>query len=916
MPRKSEDTIDKQTIVNCLYLAYNSSQTCLFCVYFSSIDVHIKMAHSVVRVTDIKDEELDNSLLLLVGEDGTVTPDQDTVETFLKQRNGPTNIQIMKFNGSEKQGIDITVNNMTYIPDAINEEVVKTNSTDMDEVARNLHNFRLDHDYTPLTSPCRSNSPQEEDELAKTLSILDGPDPGYRMPTSVMSEPPPLIMSTPYKVTKTPPKVKLLQSITIAPPNKNNRIVFSSPKAAPPLLPAPPLQKIVKLIVEEKIKPENVKPPACTAIPKNELDVSENPAESVKETKLETPKLPPEPPKTKAKVIKTDVKSTPRQERSKTSKSKAKVKEVIEEESDDDYEDFEDDGDFENDRDFDMQDDENDSDFDIEEALKVKQTPKRVSRRTKSESKVSPKSPKNRKKSGSKEAKEVKEEVKRESHEDKEQEKMQEKPTEKVEEKPPVEKPEQVEAKPPDKKPPKKEKKAPKPILDDFALFSTPDIIRRVGGKEPTTPVPPEAIIPTKPAKILPQDSSRKSLDFPQSPVKGRVSVDAKNEKEKEKHSHQSPDKSDKSKERRSSMGDMKPKRSSIDEKPKSKDTKPERRASESTLRKIEKPARSAEGTENLPSFEDMPTAEDIRSIIMNEDTKSFTMDASLNNSVASALDPNNLNLDATGLDLDPTLLDNLNNDEISEDILYQVAKSLVSNPELQNAIDKGINDGVLDPMAVDQNDVSDQSQSDQMQALDEGTVQGGTQVVRADGRIVVIPPIERPTTRSRNKRSEEARPAFKPVHKPLDEEHVSGNELDSSNDEEESEDDPNKLWCICNQPHNNRFMICCDTCEEWYHGTCVNITKAMGQQMEAEGKEWICLFCKDPMLKRPLAAARRVRKASRNSRASTDSTGSTSRNAELATAVPCVVCQKQARKNSIYCSENCILAHAQGIER
>ncbi|KAG5896281.1 hypothetical protein JTB14_033575 [Gonioctena quinquepunctata] len=71
-----------------------------------------------------------------------------------------------------------------------------------------------------------------------------------------------------------------------------------------------------------------------------------------------------------------------------------------------------------------------------------------------------------------------------------------------------------------------------------------------------------------------------------------------------------------------------------------------------------------------------------------------------------------------------------------------------------------------------------------------------------------------------------------------------------------------------------------------------------------------------DPMLKRPLAAARRVRKASRNSRASTDSTGSTSRNAELATAVPCVVCQKQARKNSIYCSENCILAHAQGIER
>lgn len=87
----------------------------------------------------------------------------------------------------------------------------------------------------------------------------------------------------------------------------------------------------------------------------------------------------------------------------------------------------------------------------------------------------------------------------------------------------------------------------------------------------------------------------------------------------------------------------------------------------------------------------------------------------------------------------------------------------------------------------------------------------------------------------------------FRPM-KPLDEEHVSGNELDSSNDEqseEESEDDPNKLWCICNQPHNNRFMICCDTCEEWYHGKCVNVTKAMGQMMEQEGREWICLYCK-----------------------------------------------------------------------
>lgn len=33
---------------------------------------------------------------------------------------------------------------------------------------------------------------------------------------------------------------------------------------------------------------------------------------------------------------------------------------------------------------------------------------------------------------------------------------------------------------------------------------------------------------------------------------------------------------------------------------------------------------------------------------------------------------------------------------------------------------------------------------------------QKGTQIVRPDGRIVVIPPIERPTTRSRNKKEAE----------------------------------------------------------------------------------------------------------------------------------------------------------------
>ncbi|XP_018574106.1 death-inducer obliterator 1-like isoform X2 [Anoplophora glabripennis] len=858
------------------------------------------MAHSVVKVTDIKDDDLNDSLLLLVGEDGTVTPDQDTVETFLKQRNGPTNIQIMKINKSEKQGIDITVDNVTYMPDAVKEgisvsEIIKP-ELEMDEVARNLYNFKLDHDYTPLTSPRRSSSPQEDDELVKTLSILDGPDPDHSIPT-ISSEPPPLILTTPHKA---PSKVKIIQSITITPAGcqtstTKTTVAFPQPAAHPP-----PLQSVShKTIHNEAPTVVNASPSPIHVLPTSTVGDSQS---------VTTPVTT----KSKAKIIKTDSKPIFRPERAKPTKPKTKiVKEVVEEESEEEFE--------EEDFDFEVDDDENDSDFDIEEELKAKQTLKRISKRTKSESKTSPRIFKIIPKSKNKEIKETKdvkqEPLKVETKVEKVVEKHIEKPPEKPAEKPPEQKPEHTEAKPPEKKPPKKEKKIPKPIPDDFALFSTPDIIRRVGGKEPTTPNTPEATIPTKPGKITSESRSKSSTENPQSPNKhNRNSVDGKSS-EKEKHSNHHHTEG-KTKERRISSGESKSKRTSIDEKSKLDYTKSDKL---NQSKRTERQHSKTNEMENTEVGEVIPSAEDIRSIIMNEDTKSFTTSAlplDLNNSDPQNMDTGNLNLDTTGLDIDPSLLDNLNNDEISEDILYQVAQSLVSNPELQNAIDKGINDGVLDPMTVDQAVVSNQ-----MAPIQEpnDVIQKGTQIVRPDGRIVVIPPIERPTTRSRNKKKEEVKQTFKPVHKPLDDDHVSGNELDSSNDEEEedeSEDDPNKLWCICNQPHNNRFMICCDTCEEWYHGKCVNITKAMGQQMEAEGKEWICLFCKDPMLKRPQAAARRIRKASRNSRASTDSAGSSSRKVESVTTVPCVVCQKLARKNSIYCSEACILAHAQGIER
>ncbi|KAF7207785.1 transcript variant X1 [Nothobranchius furzeri] len=68
-----------------------------------------------------------------------------------------------------------------------------------------------------------------------------------------------------------------------------------------------------------------------------------------------------------------------------------------------------------------------------------------------------------------------------------------------------------------------------------------------------------------------------------------------------------------------------------------------------------------------------------------------------------------------------------------------------------------------------------------------------------------------------------------------------------SSSSSDESDDagyDPNALYCICRQKHNKRFMICCDRCEEWFHGDCVGITEARGRLMERNGEDYICPNC------------------------------------------------------------------------
>ncbi|XP_053382653.1 death-inducer obliterator 1-like isoform X2 [Mercenaria mercenaria] len=72
--------------------------------------------------------------------------------------------------------------------------------------------------------------------------------------------------------------------------------------------------------------------------------------------------------------------------------------------------------------------------------------------------------------------------------------------------------------------------------------------------------------------------------------------------------------------------------------------------------------------------------------------------------------------------------------------------------------------------------------------------------------------------------------------------------ETDSDFEDDENDEDfedPDELYCICRQPHNQRFMICCDKCEEWFHGKCVGITRARGAEMEKNNEEYECPQCK-----------------------------------------------------------------------
>ncbi|XP_050342357.1 death-inducer obliterator 1 isoform X3 [Nymphalis io] len=289
--------------------------------------------------------------------------------------------------------------------------------------------------------------------------------------------------------------------------------------------------------------------------------------------------------------------------------------------------------------------------------------------------------------------------------------------------------------------------------------------------------------------------------------------------------------------------------------------------------------------------YDPMPQLDDASLAQILQDTTSQSM------KVQPSIVANVINSPGLAGPLSPTLdlLGGLQPEEdgLTEDLLMHVAQLVESSENLQEVIDKQVL-GKVDaapvktPVTLPFQQTQTTSNLYASPPLLKPSVKTAVprkdpiEIVRRDGRVITLPPIEAPATRSSKRKNQvestntldnsvigvpaQIQPNLIVTPEPTVQ-HVSKQYTNKkltnkkqieqppqaatiekisveSQESWNSEDDPNRLWCICKQPHNNRFMICCDGCEDWFHGKCVNITKAMGQQMEEQGIEWRCPNC------------------------------------------------------------------------
>ncbi|KAG9335836.1 hypothetical protein JZ751_003591 [Albula glossodonta] len=99
---------------------------------------------------------------------------------------------------------------------------------------------------------------------------------------------------------------------------------------------------------------------------------------------------------------------------------------------------------------------------------------------------------------------------------------------------------------------------------------------------------------------------------------------------------------------------------------------------------------------------------------------------------------------------------------------------------------------------------------------------------------------LQRQRSRSGRSLSLEEPPLFIPDNAPAVKQETNEEDRVSS----ETVWDPTKHCVLCKKPHNNRFMVGCGRCDDWFHGECVGLNLAKAQQMEQEDQEYVCLKC------------------------------------------------------------------------
>uniref|UniRef100_A0A8C9S520 Death-inducer obliterator 1-like n=1 Tax=Scleropages formosus TaxID=113540 RepID=A0A8C9S520_SCLFO len=170
----------------------------------------------------------------------------------------------------------------------------------------------------------------------------------------------------------------------------------------------------------------------------------------------------------------------------------------------------------------------------------------------------------------------------------------------------------------------------------------------------------------------------------------------------------------------------------------------------------------------------------------------------------------------------------------------------------------------------------------------------------------------------------------------------IWSSDSDEEVEESSSQSDPNAVYCICQQKRNKRFMICCDRCEEWYHGDCVAVTEAHGRMLEKNGKDYICPSCtsheiqntvarktqniKHPESRTEIGSTREktmqlvgVEEDQMNSGIEMTTNFSGKEAVDIlqpvrVTGLPRCIgpgCSKNALPDSVYCSRDCIVRHA-----